>query len=100
MLPDQLNLRRCVVAASSAIPGVSVWALDADTRAIEDLANYKDPTHLYTENALMTALERIGDPAFRIDSNNVEAYLERLRATVLKYDVKNSNLSTVTAHGS
>jgi len=100
MLPDQLNLRRCVVAISSGIPGVAVWAPDADVGATSDLANYKDSTHLYARSALITTLSRIGDPAFRIDSTNVESYLGRLRATVLNYDVKNSSVKLGRPDGS
>ena len=99
-LPDQLNLRRCVVAASSVIPGVAVWAPDADIELISDLANYEDTAHLYRKDALIRVLERIGDPAYRIDSSNVEPYLERLRATVLDYNVKNSSLDLGRSDGS
>lgn len=98
--PDQLNLRRCVVAASSAIPGVAVWAPDADVELISDLANYYDSAHLYRKDALIRVLERIGDPAYRIDSRNVEPYLDRLRATVLDYNVKNSNVDMGRSNGS
>ena len=98
--PAQLNLRRCVVEASALIPGVAVWAPDADSELISDLANYEDTVHLYRKDALIRILERIGNPAFRIDSTNVESYLDHLHTTVVEYNVQNSNLSKENSDGS
>ncbi len=91
-LPEQLNFRRCVVAAVSNIPGVAVWAPDTDAALIADLGNYRNTTHLYAPDALMKVLRSIGDPAYRVDPGNVDAYLDRLRATVVTYDANHPSL--------
>ncbi len=97
-LPDTLNMRRCIVAATARLANVTVWATDADTATIKDLANYLNPTHLYGDAVLMRVLMRIGDPAFRIDASNVDAYLARLRTAVVGYDVENSRLGIRLRH--
>jgi hypothetical protein len=105
-LPEQLNLRRCVIEGTSGIPGVNIWAPDIDVGVITDLANYKNPTHIYAHNVLAKVLASIGNPAYRIDSANGESYLQHLRSTVLGYDIKldpdpkNATLSKENPDGS
>jgi hypothetical protein len=80
-----LAFRRCLALAAADMPRVSIWALDSDTAMITDLGNYRDAAHLYSPDALRSALAGIGDPRYRLTPENVDDRNEALWRAVQGY---------------
>jgi hypothetical protein len=80
-----LAFRRCLALAAADMPRVSIWALDSDTAMITDLGNYRDAAHLYSPEALRSALAGIGDPRYRLTPENVDDRNEALWRAVQGY---------------
>lgn len=85
-----LAFRRCLTLASAALPDVRIWALDLDRQMISDMANYRDPAHLYGPS-LHKAFAHIGDPAYRLTTANIDRYVADTRALIVDYRITNAN---------
>lgn len=85
-----LAFRRCLALAAADLPRVSIWALDSDTAMITDMGNYRDAAHLYSPEALRSALAGIGDPRYRLTPQNVDERNGALWRAVQGYLYTNS----------
>jgi hypothetical protein len=84
-LEDQLLLRRCAVTETARLASVAVWAPDRDLGLIATIGNFKDPAHLAWTKQAQDTLKRIGDPKYRLTTDNVGDYVQRMRRLVVSY---------------
>jgi hypothetical protein len=90
---DQMMLRRCIVLALADIPGVEIFAFDDNAALSGDLANYRDPAHIQSDVAISNMLADMSRGQGRLDRENVEAYLGRMRTLVKAYRLYNSRMN-------
>lgn len=92
MMNDQLLLRRCLVDAVADLPNVRVFAFDNEDWITSDLANFKDPGHIYNDKILEFELKSIASGSHRLTKSNIDTYVDTLRRNILRYKLKNSKL--------
>jgi hypothetical protein len=92
-LLDQVMLsRRCLVEAVKGLPNVRIFAFDDDPAIAGDLANFRDPGHVYDPDVLKLTLSSLSTGQHMLTPANIGEYEQRIRAEVKKYQVKNTYL--------
>lgn len=84
--------RRCLVETVGATPGVRVFAFDLEAAMVEDMANYRDGTHLHGPRWGRWMLTEMAADRGRLTPTNFDAYAAELRRRVVAWHYRNSNL--------
>jgi hypothetical protein len=95
LLDEVLISRRCLVEAVDGLPNVRVFAFDDDPAIAGDLANFRDPGHVYSAEVLKRTLTSLSVGKNMLTRANVGEYERRIRTEVKNYVVKNSNFGHV-----
>lgn len=93
MLDEQMTARRCLVLAASHLPGIRIFALDGNPAIAGDLANYRDPGHVYNPIILRRFMTGIVTGKDQLTASNIGAYEREIRSAVQNYRVRNSHLA-------
>jgi hypothetical protein len=85
---DQLLMRRCVVEALDSIPGIRVFAFDNVPGLAANLANFRDPGHLYNEAAARYMLRSIATGENRLTRGNIDGQIADMRKRIVKHKIE------------
>ncbi|MDB5579745.1 MAG: putative TonB-dependent receptor protein [Bradyrhizobium sp.] len=86
-----LALRRCIVNRLSKIPHVNIFAFE-DSWIVDDMANFTDPGHLHSVAASKYIFSKMRGDRYKLTPDNIEYYLDKFRAAIVNYDVRDSDL--------
>ena len=92
LLDEVLLSRRCLVEAVEGLHNVRVFAFDHDPAIAGDLANFRDPGHVYNPEILRKTLSSISNGENILTRSNIGDYERRIRTEVKNYRVKNSRM--------
>jgi hypothetical protein len=87
-----LAMRKCLLESVADLGDVRVFAFDLQPEIVEDLANYRDPAHLYGRETELAMLRGIDSNRARLTLGEFEAYANELRERVAAYEYRNSRL--------
>jgi hypothetical protein len=93
ILNDQITIRRCLVQAVGALPGVRVFGFDNDDWITGDLANYRDTAHTQNTKVQDYMIASMAQGTHRLTTANVDAYLAAMHRRVVAAKVFNSKVS-------
>ena len=100
LLDEVLISRRCLVEALDGLRNVRIYAFDDDPAVAGDLANFRDPGHVYNPDLLKRTLTSLSTGKNILTPANVGDYERRIRKEVKNYRVKNSFLRIHAQNGS
>jgi len=86
-LDDHLVMRRCVVEALDGIPRVRIFGFDDVAGLATNVANFRDPGHLYNAGAARYMLESIARGTHRLTRANIGQELDKMHASIVNYQV-------------
>lgn len=92
LLDEVLLSRRCLVEAVEGLHNVRVFAFDHDPAIAGDLANFRDPGHVYNPEILKKTLTSISTGNNILNRSNIDDYERRIRTEVKSYRLKNSRM--------
>lgn len=92
LLDEVLLSRRCLVEAVEGLHNVRVFAFDHDPAIAGDLANFRDPGHVYNPEILRKTLTSISTGNNILNRSNIDDYERRIRTEVKSYRLKNSRM--------
>lgn len=92
LLDEVLLSRRCLVEAVEGLRNVRVFAFDHDPAIAGDLANFRDPGHVYNPEILKKTLTSISTGNNILNRSNIDDYERRIRTEVKSYRLKNSRM--------
>ncbi|WP_336961467.1 hypothetical protein [Sphingobium aquiterrae] len=95
MLDEQMIARRCLVLAVAHLPGIRVFALDGNPEIAGDLANFRDPGHVYNPVILRRFVAGIVTGKDQLTAASVDNYVREIRTAVQHYRVRNSHLASL-----
>ncbi len=97
---QELAMRACAVKALDGIPGVRIFAFDNMPGLADDLANYKNISHLRKPALFDMILRAIGQGTHRLTRTNVDGEMALLRRRILQYKIRNSEMPDFASDGS
>ena len=97
LLDEMMIARRCLVAATSDLPQVSIYAFDDDPAVAGDLGKFREVGHIYDAAILHDFVTAIATGNGRLNRDNFPAYERRVRTAVENYRPTNSYLDRMAA---